>query len=60
MNRANSRSWESGNVSYKSGIINKSEEQRFQRLVFRISRGNAYAQFVPIEGIDSKEYPELA
>lgn len=46
--RSSSRSWEMGNVSYKCGIIRKEEEARFQRLVFRVSRGNAYTNFVPV------------
>lgn len=49
-----------GNVSYKCGIISKDEEQRFQRMVFRMSKGNAYTNFVPVESVYTSELPELA
>jgi V-type H+-transporting ATPase subunit a len=49
-----------GNVSYKCGIIKKDEEQRFQRLVFRMSKGNAYTNFVPVDSVYTSNQPEMA
>jgi|JI6StandDraft_1071083.scaffolds.fasta_scaffold01168_5 hypothetical protein len=49
-----------GNVSYKCGILIKDEEQRFQRMVFRMSKGNAYTNFVPVESVFSSDLPEMA
>jgi V-type H+-transporting ATPase subunit a len=57
--RSSSRSWEVGNVSYKCGIIRKEEESRFQRLVFRMSKGNAFTNFVPVESVYDSDQPEM-
>uniref|UniRef100_A0A0G4HRY2 Uncharacterized protein n=1 Tax=Chromera velia CCMP2878 TaxID=1169474 RepID=A0A0G4HRY2_9ALVE len=43
-----------------SGVLPMSEQEKFGRIVFRVSRGNSYVTFAPVEPVIGDEPKSLA